>query len=219
MTEHSHLTEDERQLLVDGTLPPERAGEIDIHLEQCAECANDVARLRDIMTRYREPSPPNAGVDELWPAIRSRIEQDKVVPLSAPATGRKRRLTARHFAAIGALAAGAMLTVVLLRPSRRIPVDTTVEVSDTSALRLVSDSVKSYEDEARVLLNRLEVQRAMMRPDAVASFDRDLKVIDSAIGELKLAIQNDPRNPALRRLLASSYRQKVELLKRANNAT
>jgi hypothetical protein len=92
-------------------------------------------------------------------------------------------------------------------------------VSDTSALRLVADSVKSYEDEARVLLNRLEVQRAMLRPDAAASIDRDLKVIDSAIAELQEAIRNDPRNAALRHLLAASYRQKIDLLKRASNAS
>jgi hypothetical protein len=48
--------------------------------------------------------------------------------------------------------------------------------------------------------------------------DRDLKTIDGAIDELKLAIANDPRNLALRQLLASSYRQKVDLLKRAGNA-
>jgi hypothetical protein len=219
MTDHSHLTEDERQLLVDEALPADRAREADAHLASCAACANDVARLRDIMARYKESSPPNGSVDDLWPGIRSRIEQNKVIPLGSQEQPHRRRLTVGHLAAAGALAAGIMLTVVLLRPSHRIPVDTTVEVSDTSALQLVSDSVKSYEDEARVLLNRLEVQRAMMRPDARASMDRDLKVIDSAIGELKVAIQNDPRNAALRQLLASSYRQKIELLKRANNAT
>jgi len=37
-----------------------------------------------------------------------------------------------------------------------------------------------------------------------------------AIAELKDAIVRDPNNPALRQLLATSYRQKVELLKRAN---
>jgi hypothetical protein len=59
----------------------------------------------------------------------------------------------------------------------------------------------------------------MMRPETAASIDRDLKVIDQAIDELKVAIASDPRNPALRQLLASSFKQKVELLKRAGNAS
>jgi len=40
--------------------------------------------------------------------------------------------------------------------------------------------------------------------------------VDVAIAELKDAIARDPNNPALRQLLATSYRQKVELLKRAS---
>ena len=39
-------------------------------------------------------------------------------------------------------------------------------------------------------------------------------VASNAILELKEAIARDPNNPALRRLLASSYKQKVDLLKR-----
>ena len=80
------------------------------------------------------------------------------------------------------------------------------------------DSTQSYEEEARTLLDHLELQRALVRPEARASIDRDLRLIDQAIAELKAAIAADPNNPALRQLLASSYRQKIELLKRAGNA-
>ena len=219
MSDDCHLTEDDRQSLADDALDANRRADVDAHLARCAECRDDVARLRDITMRYRaEPTEPTP-VDELWPSIRARIEEEKVIPLGATPAARGPWLRTRHLAAIGGLAAAAMLTVVLLRPSHRIVVDSTVAVSDTSTLRLVSDSVKSYEDEARMLLNRLELQRAMLRPEAAASIDRDLKVIDQAIGELQLAIQNDPRNPALRHLLAASYRQKVELLKRASDAS
>jgi hypothetical protein len=172
------------------------------------------------MARYRQPFTPDESAEELWPSIRARIENEKIVPLESSQASRRRRWpTIRHLAALGALAAGAMLTVVLLRPSHRVPVEPITASSDSMALRLVADSVKSYEDETRILLNRLEVQRALMRPDAVESIDRDLKVIDDAIAELKQAIANDPRNPALRHLLAASYRQKIDLLKRAGNAS
>ncbi|HEY4306101.1 MAG TPA: zf-HC2 domain-containing protein [Gemmatimonadaceae bacterium] len=227
MNDDRHLIEDERQELVDDTLPAEQRAALEKHLATCAECADDVARLRDV-TMQCKASPSESGpIGELWPSIRARIEEDKLVALGATASSvlpalpatRTGWLRARHIAVVGTLAAAAMLTVVVLRPSHRIAVDATDAVNDTSALRLASDSVKSYEDEAKTLLNRLELQRAMMRPEAAASIDRDLKVIDQAIAELQLAIQNDPRNAALRSLLASSYRQKVELLKRAGNAS
>jgi anti-sigma factor RsiW len=219
MTHDRHLTEDERQTLADDSASAERRAALDAHLAECGECFDDVARLRKLTMRYKAAPENSAVVEELWPSIRTRIEADKIIALAAPTSLPKRRLRARHAVGFGALAAAVMLTVVLLRPSHRIVVDSAVAVSDTSALRLVSDSVRSYEDEARLLLSRLELQRAMLRPEAAASIDRDLKVIDQAIAELQLAIQNDPRNPALRRLLASSYRQKVDLLKRASNAS
>ena len=58
----------------------------------------------------------------------------------------------------------------------------------------------------------------MLRPDTRAALDRDLRAVDVAIAELKAAIARDPNNPALRQLLASSYKQKVDLLKRVGNA-
>jgi hypothetical protein len=57
-----------------------------------------------------------------------------------------------------------------------------------------------------------------MRPELARAVERDLRTIDVAIAELQNAIRTDPNNPALRRLLASSYRQKVDLLKRASDA-
>jgi hypothetical protein len=64
-------------------------------------------------------------------------------------------------------------------------------------------------------LNELELRRAMIPPQRRTTIDHDLKVIDDAILELKRSIDLDPNNPALRRLLASSYRQKIDVLKRA----
>ena len=149
------------------------------------------------------------SLDELWPEIRRRIEQSKIVPLDATIAVPSRRRTWRRVAAAGAIAAGLAIIAVFTQRSAPVTVDTVA----------VTDSVRAYEEESRALLNRLELQRAVMRPEAAASLDRDLAVVDQAIDELRVAIATDPRNPALRQLLAQSYRQKVELLKRAGNAS
>jgi anti-sigma factor RsiW len=223
MIDDRHLTEEERQTIADDTMPAAFRGELEKHLERCDACRDDVARLRDVLTQYRSrPLSPRADDDDLWTSIKSHIERDKVVRLGAvePAPSvRRRRLSARHVATLIGIAAGIILTIIMLRPSHRIAVDVTASAADTAGLRLVADSVKAYEDEARILLNRLELERAMLRPDAASAIDRDLKVIDQAIAELQIAIKNDPQNRALRQLLASSYRQKIDLLKRAGNAT
>jgi len=216
MTPATHLTEAERHGAADGTLAPELAVGVGDHLASCETCAADVARIRDLMTRYRE-APPPAGASDLWPAVRARIEQEKVVRLAEPA---HEAPVARRIARWPALslAAAAIVLLAIQRPRHAPRVDAPAAARTSATLASVADSVDVYQQQATFLLNELELRRALMRPQTAASIDHDLAVIDSAIAETKLAMERDPNNRALRALLASSYRQKVELLKRVGNA-
>jgi len=216
MNAQRHLTEDERQDAADGSLAPEQQAIVAEHLAQCAACADDVARVRNLMTRVREDSTyPDV---DLWPEIRSRIEREKIVQLSAttaemPVVHRRPNRDWLALAAVGI--AAALILVVALPVSRgkgKTGSPTAAEPSPET--QLVADSTRAYEREATILLNELELRRAMIRPQLRSSLDHDLRAIDEAILELKEAIARDPNNPALRRLLASSYKQKVDLLKR-----
>ena len=169
------------------------------------------------MTTLRAASPPLAPADDMWPAIRSRIEQTKIAPL--PAATLPGPHTRWRWAGASVLIVAAIVGIILTRPVSRSGVPEPGNADSPNAIVPVADSLQSYEAEARALLNHLEVERAVMRPEAAAIIDRDLRVIDSAIEELQIAIANDPKNAALRQLLAQSYRQKIELLKRAQNAS
>lgn len=221
---HTHLTEDERQSLADGTLASEHVAAADAHLRSCEICAADVARIRTLMTRVKDIQPPEA-LDDLWPSIRARIEHGKVIPLSASADGTAPAPGGRHLARwagwLGALAAAVVIAVVALRGrGKALPgTDSPASRSANVSLIAAADSAHFYEEEAQTLLNKLELQRAMLRPEAAKALERDLHVVDVAIAELKDAIARDPNNRALRQLLASSYRQKVDLLKRVANAS
>ncbi|HEV8214645.1 MAG TPA: zf-HC2 domain-containing protein [Gemmatimonadaceae bacterium] len=215
----THLTEDDRQTAADGTLSAERRAHVEAHLATCDACATDVARIAEFMKRTREStSSANAAdsLDELWPPIRARIEATKIVALG-PGTPTASTRPFVWLVAAGLAGAMVLTTLVLRTRTGEQPNDAVVQVAaDSSVLRAVADSTKAYEAEAQILLDRLEIQRATMRPEARAAIDRNLHTVDVAIAELKDAIARDPRNPALRQLLATSYRQKVELLKRAN---
>ncbi len=227
MTEPSaHLTEDERQTLGDRSIDPERSAALIAHLGSCADCADDVARIRMLMTRAREATVHPEGLDELWPAIRLRIEARKVVALAPtaaePAPRRRALRRVRVWTGLlGAAAAAAAVTVVLVRGDGSVVPDVAVPGQGNTTRSFVTqvDSAQWYEAEAQTLLDRLELQRAVLRPEAARALERDLRSIDVAIIELKDAIARDPGNPALRQLLASSYRQKIDLLKRASNAS
>lgn len=221
MTQIPHLTEYERQSAADGTLGSERFRGVSEHMSRCATCAADVACLKTLMARVQETPEPHGSLDDLWPAIQSRIEQSKVVRLEgahggAPIAARRRWPWIA--AAATAVAAAILITTFAHRPGERaLAADDSARKIDAS-FASVADSSLANEREANVLLNELEMQRAMLRPNTSAALDDDLFLIDRSIAELKAALARDPSNLALQRLLAASYRQKIELLKRASNA-
>jgi hypothetical protein len=189
------------------------------------------ARLESLIARVRASSPSDAPIDELWPDIRSRIEAAKVSPLASPTLPPDRTARRRRTMIGATLVAAAALVVALLpilpgpfsrthtpqAPAVPLPPESSALPSTGPTLISVTDSERVYAEETRLLLNRLELERSMLRPETARVLDRDLRVIDQAIAELKTAIAHDPRNPALHQLLASSYRQKAELLKRVAN--
>jgi hypothetical protein len=219
----SHLSEEQRQSATDGTVAPDEEPFVKQHLAQCHACAVDVARLAKLVAVARDAGADQASPDDLWPAIRDRIEGAKVVPLSVtagePSTRRGR--ARRSVAWIGAAAAAAAVVFVLGRMSGRFhfPGEAAPVVSAGGAdIAGIADSSRAYADQARILFNRLLLERSLVRPEALAAIERDLRVVDSAIAELDAAATRDPNNPVLRRLLVASYREKVDILKRVGNA-
>lgn len=226
----AHLDEALRQRAAEGSLDPASTRLVEEHVRVCDVCAADVERLRSFMSHLRNQGSRSgtdveAQVEALWPAIQARIEQQKVVTLpsvspdaSPPSSAASpwRRWAPRL---VGLAAAG---LVGIIATTARVHHDGTMHPSpagaDAPAMIQASDSARIYQQEARDLLDQLELQRSMLRPSAVSAIDRDLRVVDSAIAELNAAIARDPNNPALRQLLAESYRHKVDVLRRIGNA-
>ncbi|MBA2684840.1 MAG: zf-HC2 domain-containing protein [Gemmatimonadaceae bacterium] len=216
----AHLTEERLQGAADGSLDAEQMRAVYGHLSECESCAAEVARLRTVMTRAREANTGAPSLDDLWPAIRSRIEESKVVAPKAFA-GRASGASARRpWLAIGSTAVAAALLIAAFTQMQRWTPHASEAVSPSRDVAFASavDSTRFYEDESRRLLNDLEMQKAMMGPSASASLSGDLAIIDRSIAEQKDALARDPHNIALQRLLAAAYREKVDLLRRANNA-
>ena len=220
-----HLTEDERQSLADGTLPPGDMPRAEAHRHACAACHDDVERLRALMrTIEKNPAPVAPPGDDMWPPIRSRIEATKIGHLT-PSVALPGRSHRRWMSPSLGMAAAAVILVALALVSERRRVgpasitytyDTGVDTG--SMFTTVADSTREYQTEMRAMLNELELQRSMLRPEAAAAIDHDLRVVDSAIAEVEEALKHSPNDPGLRRLLASSYREKLSVLHRVGNA-
>jgi len=215
-----HLSEDDRQRAADGSLDADARVRVDAHRAVCHECDDDVARLVAVMNRIGESRPVSAAVlDELWPEIRRQIDDEKVVSLESETSlpARLRRIDPWWIGiAAGVIASVAVSVYRVVPPTLHAVAESS---ANDSIFRLADDSVRTYEAQANALLDDLKLERARLMPETKASIDDDLKTVDLAIAELQAAIARDPKNPTLRSMLASSYRQKVDVLKKISNAS
>jgi hypothetical protein len=72
-----------------------------------------------------------------------------------------------------------------------------------------------YDAAAADLVSDLNARRARLNPQTVAVLDTCLRRIDAAIAEARSALRADPGNAVVSELLTVSYKQKLDLLKRA----
>jgi hypothetical protein len=73
-----------------------------------------------------------------------------------------------------------------------------------------------YQRLARELEGALAARRDSLSPETVATVERSVRVIDAAIAEARAALAREPGNRALVEMLTTSYRQKLDLLKRTS---
>ncbi|HSB60617.1 MAG TPA: hypothetical protein VLI67_02785, partial [Vicinamibacteria bacterium] len=73
---------------------------------------------------------------------------------------------------------------------------------------------QEYEQAATALMAALQERREMLSPETIASVEQNLEVIDRALAEVRAALERDPGNGELTRMLVSTHRKKVDTLRR-----
>src|SRR6185312_3639680 len=171
-------------------------------------------------------SAADGHTDELWPAIRARIEERKVVPLPVAATTRPGSWLRERRAWMLLSAAAAIVIAVVALQRARTPSPTAVATpvpkvlpSSAATVAPASANTRISQEEIQRLLDEVEMQKAMLPPGRAALADSDARAIDQAIAELRDALAHDPENPALRQLLAEAVQQQGDLIKRMRNGS
>lgn len=185
-----------------GTLPAGEAAAFEDHLTSCAECS--------AFLDAAEPERSDAGAlprsvepaADLWPGIRGRLRPrgSRAPRVTVPAWG----LAA---AAVLLIALSSSATLWWLRRSAPPPA---VRSADA-----VASIELDYASAATELGAALVQARTRLAPATVATIERNLAVIDSALAESRRALAGDPGNAALEYLVLASWRQKVDFLRRA----
>ena len=213
-----HEMNDRLDEWVDDTLPEAQRREVEAHLATCAHCRQQEQGLRELLTHAtalpRSVSPPR----DLWPGIAERIERRRV--WSWP------RLEAWQPAlAVAATVVIALGAVLFGRPTPA-PVHTVVIPSPaiSEGARLHPAAVEmnrglvamesDYQAAANALMEALLERKDEMEPELLASVQQNLAVIDEALAEVHRALEKDPNRPELGRMLVSTHRKRVDVLRR-----
>jgi hypothetical protein len=197
-----------------GELPPDVSQEVQEHLGRCLSCRREWKGLQDLMQETSELPAEIFPERDLWPEIEMRIAGTKSEP--------SRPLWLYLAAAVLALA---VFSVPL---SRWWLGQQTVEApqarSQPQPVELVAETMSNEADIARSqdgvlharkdLLEMVERRRDRLDPEVLVVVEENMRILDQAIGQLHLALEEDPGNRRLHLLLATRYQQEVNLVKR-----
>lgn len=233
MTDHHPWTERLSPYL-DGELDAAESAELEAHLDACADCRDVLRDLRAVVesSSALEDRPP---ANDLWPAIADRLgPRPDVVPIESGRTGTGRGRRIRRFsftlpqiaaAAIAlALASAGAVWLTFASPTGSPPAadDVALDASadDGRAVRFASAEAgypaqDDYDDAVAELERVLEREADRLDSATVATIERSLETIDSAIDDAYRALADDPADPYLNHHMAGIRHQKLQLLRRA----
>ena len=202
---------------VDRTLAEADRREVESHLAGCEACRDEERRLREVLVHAsalpRSVTPPR----DLWPGIAREIERTQAwswtriaawQPVLAVAATVVVALAAVFFGSGGP---APVHTVAIPSPGtepgyRLQPAAVTM---DPGLMAMEED----YQDAANALLAALQERRGEIEPETLATVESNLAVIDRALAEVHRALEQDPNRPELGRMLASTHRKRVEVLR------
>jgi len=208
---------------IDGLLSPEEKQKVETHLEACPVCREELERFRSLIAEARALPKSVSPARDLWPDILDRLEGGEE-EISAEEKADSRAWWSRY----GFLAAAAVLIAIITvflatsffmereDPSLQFAEDGSIQVLPAAtAPEDIVLAEAEYLTASEKLLQVLNERGDSLSPKTLAVVRQNIGLIDSAIGEIKGALEKDPANPQLNQLLLATYQRQLKLLKRA----
>jgi hypothetical protein len=174
--------------------------------------------LAGAIREWREELPSR----DLWSGIAGRLSSTRETPLTAARTVRV-SFTVSQLAVAATLliAVASGLTWMVARPPSVAPAEPVIRaygvVDERPEGQIQQANFADAQFNAAVsdLERVLRDERVRLDPRTVLIIERNLKAIDDAISEARMALNDDPANPYLNSHLADARRRKLDLLRRA----
>jgi len=198
---------------LDGELGSRESEEVRRHLAECSGCRAELAALEELRRRVEGLPVALAPSRDLWPGIAARLAR----PAAASAARSPWPAWSRWLgAAAAAVVCAAVITGYLLSRTESKPVQTATQAGRDVGAAFASASGEPHYRQAREqLLAALAVRRDSLSPQTLAVVSDSLRLLDDTIVRISGALEKHPGDSHLDRLLASAYRQELELLQRA----
>ena len=191
---------------LDGNLDEHARAELEARLATDERLAEELGALRSVIAAARDLPPSISPSRDLWPGIEKRIQARKIVPFPA------RRLLAVA-AAVLIFVAGIYTGV--LRDWGSTQQATREADAGPSATQLLDRVEEEYTMASTDVFERIAGREDDLDPVTVELIRHNLEIIDEAIREIREALDEDPENPRLNRLLTGEYRRRGTLLRHA----
>ena len=169
--------------------------------------------LKQAVNEWRDAAPSR----DLWSGIQSRITEQPAKKTS----GITFTLPQLAMAASLLIAVASGATWMIAHPPAAQTTEPVIQAygvpEDETEGKIVQANFADAQFNAAVddLEKILREERDRLDPRTVLIIERNLKAIDDAINEARMALNNDPANPYLNSHLADARRRKLDLLRHA----
>jgi Putative zinc-finger len=214
---------------IDGSLAPDEQKNVVAHLSDCSDCTEIRTDLDGMLqfcvtARGQYETVPNEHA--LWLRISNVIEAESVVGrrTAAPNPGWWFRLMNRSwqlsfpqlsFAAAVIIVMVSLITVISLRGINFM--GGSEYRASGLAPSVASDSLKERFRERQEVIaywnDRVELNKARWNPQMRDTFDKNMKVIDSAVNDSMNQLSRNPHDEVSEEIVNAALNDKVELLK------
>lgn len=205
---------------VDGVLPDKEHAAFMEHLADCDSCGHEYSMMETILAEAHALPKKIDPERDLWSHIHTRID--------GPSGGNILSFPLKKMSVMVPFAAAAALVFMALSGQLR-PTDAPTSPPKHAAQQSEPESNPADDPDETIdlatmeadyaqardsLMQALETRRDQLPDELIVTIEENLNIIENAVVDINRALEANPQDPELERMLHAAYRSEVTLLQR-----